>query len=358
MKKQDNILKKMWNKIQIEQLQKFLRVVIICMIFMVLSEALFSIPSIKQFFGGGLIEGKSGWLVYLLIWLVMFAQVTIIPIPALPILTACNQISGLVANGNGIVNLFSINTFWFLLLTTSASVLGSICAYWIGRKFGRPAVKWVAGSDEDYDKWTQVFNSKKGRWTWAATVLLPIFPDDLISFVVGSIKMNFTFYTIVNIICKTLGTFTMLLFMRLPGLDIFFGTAESIIPWALIVYSLILLIAIVWRTILNKILNWNQPKQIKLEVVKESLLYKINKQKNVYKELIIDYTVSKKYKTFLATPVEIEKLYVPNKKGIKDKVRVLIKAKLSNYWEIIFDKTYSLTTEYNVLIEDIKSWNL
>ena len=59
----------------------------------------------------------------------MFAQVTIIPIPALPILTACNQMAGLVAKDNSLSGLFSLNTLSFLLLTSSAAVLGSICAY-------------------------------------------------------------------------------------------------------------------------------------------------------------------------------------------------------------------------------------
>lgn len=354
MKKEDNVFKKMFNKIQLEQIHKFLRVVIICMVFMVISEGLFEIPVIKEFFGAGLIEGKSGWLVYVLVWLVMFAQVTIIPIPALPILTACNQISGFVASNNSLSGLFSFNTVIFILLVTSASVLGAICAYWIGRKFGRPAVKWVAGSEEDYDKWSDKFNSKTGRWLWAATVLFPIFPDDLISFVVGSIKMNFSFYVIINIICKILGTFTMLLFMRLPGLDIFFGTAESIIPWALIVYVLILIIAIITRFILNRIIARKQYKEIKLDVAKEQILYKLNKIKNTFKELIIDYKTSMKFTTYLASPVKIDTIYVPNKNGIKDKVRIFIQVKASDYWQVTFDKTYNLTTAYKQLIEDIK----
>ena len=49
-KKEDNILKKLWDKIKIEQIHKFLRVVIICMIFMVLSEVIFEIPAIANFF--------------------------------------------------------------------------------------------------------------------------------------------------------------------------------------------------------------------------------------------------------------------------------------------------------------------
>ena len=58
-KKEDNILKKLWDKIKIEQIHKFLRVVIICMIFMVLSEVIFEIPAIANFFTN-LIENNEG----------------------------------------------------------------------------------------------------------------------------------------------------------------------------------------------------------------------------------------------------------------------------------------------------------
>ena len=46
MRKKDNAFKKMLDKLQIEQIQKFLRVVIICMLFMVIAEGLFEIPVI------------------------------------------------------------------------------------------------------------------------------------------------------------------------------------------------------------------------------------------------------------------------------------------------------------------------
>ena len=58
-KKEDNILKKLWDKLKIEQIHKFLRVVIICMIFMVLSEVIFEIPAIANFFTN-LIENNEG----------------------------------------------------------------------------------------------------------------------------------------------------------------------------------------------------------------------------------------------------------------------------------------------------------
>jgi hypothetical protein len=59
----------------------------------------------------------------------MFAQVAIIPIPALPILTACNQIPNFVAKGFGLVDLFSMKTLGFVLLITSATTMGAIASY-------------------------------------------------------------------------------------------------------------------------------------------------------------------------------------------------------------------------------------
>ena len=357
-KKEDNILKKLWDKIKIEQIHKFLRVVIICMIFMVLSEAIFEIPAIANFFTNLIENNKDSsiWIVYALIWVAMFAQVTIIPVPALPILVVCNNLQhGLfIANNNSWTGLFSFETLTFLIVIVSASVAGAICAYWIGRTLGKPAVKWVAGSEKDYNIWSKKLNCKKGKWIYAATVLLPVFPDDLISFVVGSIKMNFGFYVIVNAICKTIGLFTMLLFMRIPVIDIFFNDSETGFPIALTTYIVILVVAIIWRALLNRKLNRNQLKENKLEIVKEQVLTKLKKKKNAYKQLIIDYKLDKKFKTYFATPVKIEKLYELDKNKIKNKVRIIIKCKACDYWEIIFDKTYKLTTQYDILIKDFK----
>ena len=328
------------------------------MVFLVISEGIFEIPMIRDFFGSGLIEGRSGWLVYLIVWLVMFAQVAIIPIPALPILVACNQIPHLVASGSGVSGLFSFETLGFVLLTTSATLVGAIASYWLGRTVGQPAIKWVAGSEKDYKVWSKKFNSKTGKWAYAATVLFPIFPDDIISLVVGSIKMNFTFYVIVNAVCKFIGGFCMLLFMRLPGIENLFGASTSTIPWTLILYAAILLAAIVIRQVLDIKIKRKQPKKIKLEVVKEEVLYKIKKETSQFKDLIIDYKIDKKFTTFLATKVRVSKLFVVNEENKKDKVRIVVTCKASNYWQVIFDKTYDLTETYKTYVKDFKECNL
>lgn len=354
MKREDNIIKKLLNKVTIEQWQKALRVIIICMAFMAISEGIFEIPAIEEFFGSGLIEGKSGWLVYAIIWIVMFAQVAIIPIPALPILVACNQIPNLVANGSEIGNLFSLTTLFFVVFVCSATITGAIASYWIGRTLGKPAIKWVAGSNEDYELWSKKLNSKTGKWIYGATVLFPVFPDDLISLVVGSIKMNFSFYVIVNAICKFIGLYCMLLFMRIPGLDIFFGKEGNGPPIALIVYILILIVAIILKKILTKISDRKQPKEVKLEEIKEKILYILNKKKSAYKDLIIDYNLDINTRTYLGSKIIIHKYYIVNKNNKKQKVRILIDCKANNYKQIIFDKSYKLTELYNTLIEDFK----
>ena len=46
-----NKLKKYIDKLTIEKVKKFLKVIIVCMIFMVISEGLFEIPAIANFFG-------------------------------------------------------------------------------------------------------------------------------------------------------------------------------------------------------------------------------------------------------------------------------------------------------------------
>lgn len=357
MKREDNIIKKLWDKVTIEQWYKTLRVVIICMVFMVLSEGLFSIPSVEEFFGAGLIEGKTGWIVYVIVWLVMFAQVAIIPIPALPILTACNQIPNLVASNDSMSGLFSLQTVGFLLLVVSATVTGAIASYWIGRTFGRPAIKWVAGSDKDYKTWSKKLNSKTGKWLYATTVLLPIFPDDLISLVVGSIKMNFGFYVVVNIICKLIGQFCMLLFMRIPGVDIFFGKEGSGFPVALVVYACILLACIIAQFFINRTINFNQPKKVKMEVVKEKVLKHLKRVKSASKDLIIDYKLNKSLTTYLASKIAIHKYFETDENNIKQKIRVVIDCKASNYSQIIFDKTYELTEKYSTLLKEIKECN-
>lgn len=186
-----------------QQITRILKICIIATIIMLVSDIIFSIPQVINFFSNW-VTSNTGWILWLLIWLIMFLQCTILNIPAYVILSACVSVG---------IQCLSVQ---YILVVISAYMAGCILAYWIGRWWGIKAVRWCAGSDEDFDKWCIVLNTK-GRWYYALTVLFPFFPDDLLCIVCGSVKFNFGFFTIVNLIGRTIGLITMLLFLKLVG---------------------------------------------------------------------------------------------------------------------------------------------
>lgn len=182
----------------------------------------------------------------------MFAQVTIIPVPAMPIYVFCNGYNGIIANGSGLLDLVSWRTVFFVLFVESACIVGAICAYFMGRFGGKKAVKWIAGDEEEYNSWCKKLNCKMGKWIYAATVILPIFPDDIICLVVGAIKMDFKFFVLTNVTGRIIGTVCMCVFMRLPFIKEFFlSSLNGGFPWALLIYSILfvssIVAAIIWK---------------------------------------------------------------------------------------------------------------
>lgn len=203
------------------QVLKLLKVAIITTIVLLAFEIIFSIEAVNKFFEG-LITNSKGWVVYLIVWVIMFLQVTVLNIPAYVILSACV--------GIGMKTLSAT----YILVVLSAYMSGCILAYWLGRWFGVRAVRWCAGNQEDFEKWCKVIN-KKGRWWYFASIVFPVFPDDLLCIVVGSVKFNFWFYCIANLVGRGIGLVTMLLVLE------FIGLAESGFPFMIIVWGVALL---------------------------------------------------------------------------------------------------------------------
>lgn len=168
----------------------------------------------------------------------------------MPILVFCNK-TKLVSYGTSIGALFSGRTLFFALFCASASLCGSMLAYFLGKAFGRRAVKWIAGEEEEFDKWSNSFNSRTGKFIYGLTVLLPLFPDDLLCIVVGALKMDFIFFIIVHAVCSVIGIFCSLLFMRLPYVERFFNSGDGF-PWALLIYSILFIICIIAILLLKK----------------------------------------------------------------------------------------------------------
>ena len=215
-----------------DQIIRLLKVALVTTAILLIFEGIFSISAINNFFMG-LISGSSGWLAYLFVWLIMFLQVTILNIPAYSVLAACTSIG---MKTLGIV---------FISVVLSAYMVGCILAYWLGRWFGKRAVKWCAGSEEDYDKWSSVLNSKGKIW-YFLTVLFPFFPDDILCLVAGAVKFNFGLYTIMNFVGRGIGLVTTILTLGL------INKVSDGFPIMVIVWAVALIAELVGYIILSK----------------------------------------------------------------------------------------------------------
>lgn len=222
-----------------EQILKILSIAIIMTIIILAIEVVFTIPMVNDWFSR-LITQSSGWVVYLVIWLIMFLQTTILNVPAYVVLTACVSM--------GIKTL----SWVYLLVVISAYMSGCILAYFIGRKWGKKAVKWCAGSEEDYAKWSAVLNTK-GKWWYLASVTFPMFPDDILCLVAGAVKFDFKFYVFANFVGRTLGLITTLLCLE------FVGNLGGGFPLMLVIWTVALIIECVSYHYLKKKENKDEP---------------------------------------------------------------------------------------------------
>ena len=215
-----------------EQILRVLKVALVTTSILLVFEIIFSLEVVNNFFLG-LISGANGWVAYLIVWLIMFLQVTILNIPAYSILAACTSI--------GMKTLDIV----FIIVVLSAYTCGCILAYWIGRWFGKKAVKWCAGSEEDYNKWSNVLNSK-GKWWYFATIIFPFFPDDILCIVAGAIKFNFGLYTLIQFVGRGIGLITTILTLQL------INTVSGGFPFMIIVWAIALIAELVCYIILFK----------------------------------------------------------------------------------------------------------
>ena len=215
-----------------EQILKFLKLGIITTIFLIAIEVIFLIPAVDNFFKSW-VENSTGWVLWVVLWILFFLQTNIINIPAVSLL----QIS--VHSG------LEVLSWQYIVMVMTAYMAGCILSYWLGRWFGSKAVKWVAGSEEDFGKWSNFINEKGKIW-YLMTVIFPLFPDDILCIIAGSLKMNFGFYTVANLIGRGIGLITMLVVLK------YIGVASGSIPFMLIIWCIGLIAEIIAYFILKK----------------------------------------------------------------------------------------------------------
>ncbi len=156
---------------------------------------------------------RGGALSFLIFIILQVLQTTILQIPAI-IITA----AGTIIFGK-----------WPAFILSYISVLaGSFIMYWIGKKAGRKFLDWLAGKDTA-NKW--VDRLKHGKYLFFLMMLFPLFPDDILCVVAGTINMDFKFFFWTNILARGVGI----------GTTVFFASGE-VIPfssWGLLVWALI-----------------------------------------------------------------------------------------------------------------------
>ena len=118
--------------------------------------------------------GEWGMLVFVLI---QFLQVVVLPLPAV----VC-YVPGAV--------IWSPLTA--TLLASAGVIAGSFFCYFLGRKFGRKALVWLAGKDAAEKYADYIGNRSKG--IFLIMQILPFFPDDVLCIIAGITAMNFPYF--------------------------------------------------------------------------------------------------------------------------------------------------------------------
>ena len=103
-----------------------------------------------------------------------FLQVTFIPIPFVISILAGNLLFGFWGS------------FFYSLIGT---LLGSVFAFALGRKVGRPFVNWAFGDAEEVDKYLGQARGKEFV-VFFFMFLLPLFPDDALCALAGMTNLN------------------------------------------------------------------------------------------------------------------------------------------------------------------------
>ena len=173
-----------------------------------------SAEEIKSFILSG-----GNWSVFVFI-LIQFLQVTFLPLPAF-----VTTVAGALVFGP-----------WnALIMSFIAIMLGSIFAFFLGRKFGKGILVWIAGK-EDAEKWTKKLTD--GKYMFFLMMLFPIFPDDVLCIAAGVTQMSFKFFFFTNLITRPIGIFCIC-FLGSGTLIPFSG--YGLIVWPILIVLLIVL---------------------------------------------------------------------------------------------------------------------
>lgn len=178
---------------------------------------------------------EAGSLAWVAFTALQFLQVVLLPIP------------GMMSTAVGLAMFGPVKC---LILSLIGIELGSLVAFWIGRKFGYKAVSWLAGKEE-LDSWMKRLKGKDSLFLTMA-FLFPFFPDDILCFVAGLSSMSFSYFLGMSLVTRTISiAATCYSFDLIP-----FNTWWGLLIWGVILALIVLAFVFVYRNmdaILEKI---------------------------------------------------------------------------------------------------------
>lgn len=160
--------------------------------------------------------------------LLQILQVVILPIP------------GIVAIGAGVA-LFG--AFWGGVYSFIGITLGSLIAFFIGRKFGYKAASWLVGEKTLNKAVSSV--SGKDKVVLTVMFILPFFPDDVLCFVAGLSSMSKVYFFVMIIITRIISSFTTA--YSVDGKIIPYDTLGGIIVWTLLIVAAFILAGVIYK---------------------------------------------------------------------------------------------------------------
>ena len=184
------------------------------------------------------LEKTGAWMPILYI-LLQFFQVVLLPIPSV-----VSTLAGVALFGPLKATIYSL----------IGIIAGSFVGFFIGRKLGYKAVAWLVGEDE-LKKWLK---KVKGKDYLILTLMfvLPLFPDDILCFVLGLSTMTAKYFSVIIVFSRLMGVAaTCYSFELIP-----FTTWWGILIWAGIFLVVIVAFIFIYKN-MDKINDWLKKKK-------------------------------------------------------------------------------------------------
>ncbi len=182
---------------------------------------------------------KSGVWMPIVYIVFQYLQVVLLPIPSV-----VSTLAGVAIFG----------PWWTLLYSFIGIWLGSVTAFFIGRKLGYKAVAWMVG-EETLNKWQEKL---KGKDTLALTLMffLPIFPDDLFCFIAGLSSMKTRYFLIMITVSRLISIGSTCFSLQLIPLTEWWG----LLIWGLLIAAFLVIFFLIYKY-LDKIQAWLNKKR-------------------------------------------------------------------------------------------------